>query len=393
MTKPTLCLLLLACALFFSCSGDDDVATGSSAATETVDEDDDNTTATVDSTYEYQLPVIFHVLYQDKTDESQYISATRLKTLLTYINNMYKGGVYGESEDCKLQFVLAEYDEDGEKLSTPGVEYVYYSGEYPIDEIEFMYSEDNVKYIWDPNEYINVMLYNFKQTDDEEVVLGVSHMPYTVSGSNALEGLTTTSGTYIRKSQLGYPLCSSINSIYAGPMEGGGYYQSSRYQNPNSSSYTLISSDIVVTMSHELGHYLGLFHAFTDSEDDDDGGSIIAAADSCADTDYCEDTPSYNRSDYVNYLSSYLNSLTSSDLDVYTLLRRQSCEGEEYYSANIMDYAYTLGYKISSDQKARIRNVLMYSPLIPGPKLNGVNKTRAAQEDSDMKYNRPRIIK
>ncbi len=274
------------------------------------------------------------------------------------------------------------------------MEYIYNSGENPIDEIEFMYSEDNVKYIWDPNEYINVMLYNFKQSDDGDEVLGVSHMPYTVAGSSALEGLTTTSGTYIRKSQLGYPLCSSINSIYAGQMEGGGYYQSSRYQNPNSSSYTLISSDIVVTMSHELGHYLGLFHAFTESEDDSDGGSIIAATDSCADTDYCEDTPSYNRSEYANYLASYLNSLiSSSNLDVYALLRRQSCEGEEYYSANIMDYAFTLGYKISSDQKARIRNVLMYSPLIPGPKVNGVNKTRAAQEDSDIKYKRPRIIK
>lgn len=62
------------------------------------------------------------------------------------------------------------------------------------------------------------------------------------------------------------------------------------------------------------------------------------------------------------------------------LLRRQSCDGIEYMSANIMDYSWTLGYKISKEQKARIRNVLYYSPLIPGPKVSTGTTTRASAD-------------
>lgn len=58
-----------------------------------------------------------------------------------------------------------------------------------------------------------------------------------------------------------------------------------------------------------------------------------------------------------------------------------------------MDYSYTLGYKISAQQKARIRNVMYYSPLIPGPKKNGAN-TRAAGYEAEGKLDlKPIVIK
>ena len=53
--------------------------------------------------------------------------------------------------------------------------------------------------------------------------------------------------------------------------------------------------DISVTIAHEMGHYLGLHHCFTENENGDMG-------DSCADTDFCEDTPSYNRIEYQDTL-------------------------------------------------------------------------------------------
>lgn len=370
-------LLLALCLGLTACGGDDGLVS--------VDESKLVTdTAEIDSNYEYELPVIFHVLYKDQSDAAQYIPAARLKNLLQYVNEIYQGGVYGESENLHLKFVLAEKDEKGKKLGTPGVEYVKYDGDYPIDVNAFMSDNTgaNVKYIWDPNQYINVMMFNFKSASSNEVTLGISHMPHTVD--NRVEGLDNVKAQYIAKSQLKYPLCSSINSTYAAQASGGGYFQSDRYTDDNHTAHTLSTADVVVTMAHELGHYLGLYHAFT--EEKKDGG--FQPADSCGDTDYCKDTPSYNRIDYNNYLET-LNFEQNDPSITKKMLSRNSCDGKTFESDNIMDYSLTMGFQITADQKKRIRNVLYYSPLIPGPKKNNINTRTRATDDShplDLKF-------
>ena len=393
MTKYSIFILLLASMLFTACGGDDGLDTPRKEALK--GQEKEELPATIDDTYEYQLPVIFHVFYQDKDDKRQYIPKTRLKNLIQYVNDIYRGDVYEDkkSANTNIKFVLAEKDEKGRTLSAPGVEYIYYSGEYPIDEVSFMSSEDNVKYIWDPNKYINVMLYPFKQKDEGEV-LGISHMPFTVKGKHKLEGLEEIEERYVSKAQLGFPLCSSINSIYVGQSLFGAYYQSDRYTDANHQAKYYMSNDVVVTLAHELGHYLGLFHIFTEDILSEAKSDIFNHADSCADTDYCKDTPSYNRSEYNAYLDNYYKITPPNEQDMLDLIKRYSCDTTLFYSANIMDYAITLGYKISEDQKARMRHVLYYSPLIPGPKLNGVNKkTRATDESQRKIYTRPRLIR
>lgn len=67
------------------------------------------------------------------------------------------------------------------------------------------------------------------------------------------------------------------------------------------------------------------------------------------------------------------------------LLIRYSCDSIEYTSEDIMDYAYSLAYKITPEQKARIRHVLYYSPLIPGPKKYRT-RTRAAAESEPIRF-------
>lgn len=377
MRKISIYLCLFLVTLLSACGGDDGLGTTDESTLP--DQDQDGTALTLDSNYVYKLPVIFHVLYQDASDESQYISATRLKNILQYVNEIYKGGTYGESANMHVEFVLAETDESGNKLSTPGVEYVKYTGEYPIDPMTFLTDNSGkyTKYIWDPNDYINVVLFNFKRSDTAGgVTLGVSHMPVSVDDSTALEGLETTSLRYIPKSSLHYAYCSVINSQYAGRDEQGGYYQSSRYTNGIANGFTISPSDIVVTIAHELGHYLGLFHIFTEDAKSED----TAPLDSCGDTDYCKDTPSYNRKEYEDYLAQYTSS-QSSQSKADDVILRHACDGTDFYSANTMDYAYTLGYKISDNQKERMRHVLYYSPLIPGPKRNKVNvRTRGTRE-------------
>lgn len=369
--------ILLACfatiAMLYACGSDDDV---------TIDNDNGNNTETVniDSDYTYELPVIFHVLYQDQNNSSQYIPYQRLANILQYVNEIYQGNIYGESENVHLKFVLATKDESGKTLRHPGVEYVHYTGDYPIDPNEFMSdnSGKNVRYIWDPNNYINVMMYNFKQEDSDQLVLGISHMPYCVAG-HEVAGLEKSQTANLKKSNLAFAYCSSINSLYAS-QGSQGYYQSDRYTNKNHQPSYISSVDVVVTLAHELGHYLGLFHAFTEKTTD----SGTEPVDSCADTDYCSDTKSYNYMEYQEYMKYLMT--TNPNADVYEYLRRNACDGTEYYSANIMDYSMTLGYKISKEQKERIRNVLYYSPLIPGPKKNrSGSSTRAADGIIDLK--------
>lgn len=370
-------LLLTLCLGLTACGGDDGLVSADESKLVT-------DTAEIDSNYEYELPVIFHVLYKDQSDATQYIPAARLKNLLQYVNEIYQGGIYGESENLHLKFVLAEKDEKGKKLGTPGVEYVKYDGDYPIDVNAFMSDNTgaNVKYIWDPNQYINVMMFNFKSASSNEVTLGISHMPHTVD--NRVEGLDNVKTQYIAKSQLKYPLCSSINSTYAAQASGGGYFQSDRYTDDNHTAHTLSTADVVVTMAHELGHYLGLYHAFTEEKKD---GSF-QPVDSCGDTDYCKDTPSYNRIDYNNYLET-LNFEQNDPSITKKMLSRNSCDGNTFESDNIMDYSLTMGFQITADQKKRIRNVLYYSPLIPGPKKNNINTRTQATDGSqplDLKF-------
>ena len=179
----------MACCVVTACGGDDGVSEGGKQQVE--DQDEDDTKATLDESYEYKLPVIFHVIYKDANDASQYIPSARLQQLLTYVNMIYSGGLFGESENVNVKFVAATYDEKGNKLDTPGVEYVKWNGTYPISPLKFMGDNSGkyVSYLWDPNEYINVMMYNFADggDSDEGTVLGISHMPYTIVGSTALE--------------------------------------------------------------------------------------------------------------------------------------------------------------------------------------------------------------
>lgn len=366
-----------------ACSGGDDDGTGSNTLT---DLDDSNTTATIDSSYRYQLPVVFHVLYQDASDPSQYVAYSRIVEILNNVNELYRGGTYDRagdrSHDMGLTFVLATEDEDGNALEHPGVVYTRYDGDYPIDPYSFMDDETgkNVKYIWDPNTYINVMLYNFAQTgDDGSTTLGISHMPYVTQSDTALAGLAQVTQTTLTKRNLRYAHCSSINSLYA--LRD---YESTRYSYyGNADSYTYRTTDISTTLAHELGHYLGLHHVFT--ERTTDGSTEVA--DSCADTDYCDDTPSYNFKEYQSYITEVVGQAAqqgSTTLSMDDLDWRAACDGERFTSTNFMDYSVSLSYQFTRDQWKRVRRVLYYSPLIPGPKLNASKPATRGTGDGPM---------
>ena len=63
------------------------------------------------------------------------------------------------------------------------------------------------------------------------------------------------------------------------------------------------------------------------------------------------------------------------------LVNRENClTGESFVSHNIMDYAISHSDQFTPEQRARIRHVLLYSPLIPGPKAVQEADTRSAPD-------------
>ena len=275
--------------------------------------------------YHYQLPVIFHVFYKDANDPLQKVSSSRLSAILDKVNSLYKNKK--NSVDMNLTFTLATTDKNGATLPNPGVEYIQWPESYPIDCDDFMNDESGkyVKYLWDPNSYINIMVYNF----------------YSDPNFN-----------FVTLGNLKFPLCVSINSLYIN-------------EESTPTEYTTV--DVTVTLAHELGHYLGLHHVFAETTNG-----------TCEDTDYCKDTKSYNKQEYDSYCD-YIYENEEAKYTFENLVKRTGCDGIEFISYNIMDYAISYSNQFTQNQRERIRHVLSYSPLIPGPKKGDIN-TRALNE-------------
>lgn len=342
--------------------------------------------------YDYHLPVIFHVFYKDSKNPKQYISSTRLKELLSNVNELYQGNVYNisldtiESENIHVLFELAEKDANGKKLSTPGVEYIKIN-EASIDCEDFMNSKTYAKYSWNQNDYINVMVYSFKNTDHTSVTLGISNIPYKVAGYPAIEGLTNSKNYPLNKPG-SFPYCVSLNAIYVDKKYEGTRYTTDKHQQ----NYQYNTADPNATLAHELGHYLGLFHTFSEKAGKKDKSE---AADDDDDSDYCEDTPSYNRIAYGKWLTQYMEEARKINKDtaftVKQLAKRTNTKGKEWQADNLMDYSICYSMRFTPDQAYRMRQVLYYSPLIPGPK-KARTSTRAWNEIPEEEFDLPNIL-
>ena len=293
-----------------------------------------------DSTTHYRLPVVFHVLYQKEGDKRQNVIEGHLATLIEGVNAIYANC----GQELELEFVMATHDPEGNLLEEPGVDR-HKIDVATIDNSVFMgYGKDPKKYceyMWDPNRYINIFTYTF----EDKGILGISHFPYVIK-PHSLEGATELEYD-ADWSELPWPQCVSVNNEYI--------YSHESY-------YTI--TDVVNTLAHELGHFLGLRHAF--SEDPETYNYNV-----CIDSDFCEDTPTYNKAAYDKFMQACMSSEGYvDDEEKEMLLMREDCEtGEEFRSTNIMDYAYTEANRFTPQQASRIRYVLEHSPYVPGPKV------------------------
>lgn len=269
----------------------------------------------------YVLPVVFHIIHSGEEDTVQCVASEVIAGLVRECNRYYRNEFNGFSVDMNLELLPAAEDPEGTALDEPGIHRVLRSNSARQDSEAFL-GEDNTKdadLLWDPNRYVNVYVFAFIAPNE----LGRATLPCTPR-ENSLEGLQANNTYYTRLPEHPWGIC--LNNAY------------------------LHEENAPKTLAHELGHYLGLLHVF-------------ALSDCAAESDYCDDTPSYNRTEYESWLTA-----NGTRLSFLQKCQRRGCDGQTFISYNMMDYDYSYQDRFTPDQFLRIRHVLEHSPLIPGPK-------------------------
>ena len=314
----------------------------------------------------YEIPVVFHVFYSQKSQRLEYIEEGHLPKVLEAVNRRFANcGV-----DLKLQFKLAEVDPEGNAMPEPGVDRQKVRIA-TLDHIEFLNDPAYAHYMWDQTKYLNICLFKAKSAS----ALGISSFPYTLH-PDTLAGMPKLMEMR-PASELDYPHCVYVNSTYIYDLEPESYK----------------TSEIVGSLCHEIAHYLGLRHAFGEDPE-------TYSHDCDIDTDFCEDTPTYNKYKYDQHLLSHYPSggVFTPELVAQLAERTVSAttsmytKGEIFVSTNIMDYAVSYLNELTPQQCERIRYILMRSPYVPGPKVKREETPAATPARSAVKQPFPHRI-
>lgn len=211
----------------------------------------------------YTLPVIFHVVHNAETVGSgNNITAARMQAQILQLNKDFanlSGSPYAAATNTGIQFALATKDPSGNNLSEPGIERINRSTKswtappYTAD-----YVDETIKpnSYWDPTRYLNIWLVDMS----DEGILGYATFPSasTLSGLDNSETVQTA-GLAVDPTTVGSVFTSTTCGSVSNP-------------------YTLGK-----TLTHEIGHFLGLRHIWGDAN--------------CG-TDYCDDTPIHFEDNY-----------------------------------------------------------------------------------------------
>lgn len=304
------------------------------------------------------IPVVFHVLYEDPTNAVQYPSFSVFEKRIEQMNKFYAATLFPNAGSRKVQvtFTLATHDPKGNLLDEPGVNRVQYTGSANMSAADFLSTKKTLQprdraILWDPNRYVNVWLFGFLVSSDPEQdesnVTGVSYLPYCTT-AHPLDLLVKWDGAITQQPYYMHGI--TLNNRYFLPNAGG----------------SLLDDEGMFTFCHEMGHYLGLRHAFSEPAE---GEAACGNPDNASD-DGCSDTPKYDRTTYQTLF--YAGTLS------YDPYFRQPCDGSALFlSTNVMDYYMGFRTNLTAQQKGRIEHVMAYSPWIP----RGTAQTKALLEN------------
>ncbi|MEM7050591.1 MAG: zinc metalloprotease [Acidobacteriota bacterium] len=194
----------------------------------------------------YTIPVVFHII--SRTNGTGNIANTLITSQVDILNEDFRalaGTPGGPGTDTKIQFVLASTDPNGN--ATSGINRVT-SNAYFTDPGPGAFNDMKQALRWDTTRYLNIY------TNDAAGNLGYATFPQQDAGS-------VNDGVVLLYSSVGR------NS------PGGGIYNQGR------------------TATHEVGHYLGLFHTFQSGCGS--ASSPFTTGDLLADTER-QSAPNYN---------------------------------------------------------------------------------------------------
>jgi hypothetical protein len=239
------------------------------------------------------IPVVVHVVHSGQAiGIAPNTTDAQIESQITVLNQDFRRmlGTPGYNTnpvgaDVQIEFVLAKQDPNGNP--TNGIDRVNFSQpSWSESEIETILKPNT---IWDPNLYLN--MWSLKFTDN--TLLGYAQFPdnnFAPSDPNYLPGLDPNGGP----------------ANTDGVVSSYDVFGSSDF----GSSFLLVKKyDKGRTMTHEVGHWLGLKHIWGD------GGSRDSGTKDCNASDYCDDTPQAGWENY-DCLTTYDSCPTNSGNDM-----------------------------------------------------------------------------
>ena len=214
------------------------------------------------------IPVVIHIIHNgEPVGTAPNITDAQAMSQITVMNEDYRRlmgsrgyNTHPDGADVEIEFCLASVDPDGNPTNGIDRQNLGQSSWSTAD----INSTVKPNTIWDPTKYMNMWTVNFS----DSTLLGYAQFPNNsgLSGLNANNGGANTDG-----------VVANYNAFGSMDHDDGTFIMNATYQYGR-------------TMTHEVGHFLGLRHTWGDnwSQGDPDDAS-------CGVDDFCNDTPNSGR--------------------------------------------------------------------------------------------------